>query len=87
MTDTQVHPEGGSRAEGPLRPTTAEWGTLQAHVVKLEADMNRLRRQNTELREALAAILNDSEDEFDGQARYRPERIAPARAALARSQQ
>ena len=101
MTDTQTHPDGGSRADGPLSSITdsdreavrrTEEAPHKCHDILachdlLAVEAVRLRRQNTELREALAAILNDSEDEFDGQARYRPERIAPARAALARSQQ
>src|SRR3990167_9299869 len=101
MTDTQTHPDGGSRADGPLSSITdsdreavrrTEEAPHKCHDILachdlLAVEAVRLRQQSAELREALEAILNDSEDEFDGQARYRPERIAPARAALARSQQ
>lgn len=55
-----------------------------AERVRLAAENAQLRANLEAAREALLSILADSEDEFDGECRYRPERIPPARAVLAR---
>ena len=102
MTDTQVHPDGGSRAEGPLLghkhtldcPRKCGLGERDTDIL-MERD--RLRQENAELREALERVAVVAEhympnDDYDGPGEVHAalheawDAIHEARAAIARSQ-
>ena len=88
MTDTQAHPDGGSRAEGPLSSITdsdreavrrTEEAPHKCHDILachdlLVTEADRLRQQNAELREALERLLAWELDQDAFHDRYgRPE--------------